>query len=50
MTKNEILNAIKKLGLNFEEVFMIDYGDENTDSRWYDSFFSFSEDIFVRLA
>ena len=49
MTKNEILNAIKKLGLEFEEIFMIDYGDENADSKWYDSFFSFSEKYLCKI-
>lgn len=49
MTKNEIFNAIKKLGLEFEEIFMIDYGGENADSQWYDSFFSFSEEYLCKI-
>ena len=37
-------DTIKKLGLELEEVFMIDYGDKNASSRWYDVFFKFTEE------
>ena len=49
MTKNEILNAIKKLGLEFEEPFMIDYGNEKNNGLWYDRLFKFTEENLVMI-
>ena len=49
MTTDGMFNIIKKLGVEFEEVFMIDYGDKNAGSRWYDNFFKFTEDGLYKI-
>lgn len=49
MTKNEILDVIKNLGVELGEIFMIDYGNKTNGGLWYDKFFKFTDEGLCRL-